>query len=142
MMPHGEILKAFRTRWLTNGSLTTVVPGGLHYGNVPDGEAQPYGRISISHEAPTYTSSTAFVQRFRVGLSVWSSAGPTDAGDIERRVLATFPRSAAPSMHVRRGQVLNLERIDGDLEQELEAKNAADVLVTTLAWTVTVQGEE
>lgn len=142
-LPHSDILRAFRRRWLATPTLVALVPGGLHHEDDEGGEdgATPNARLQVRHEAPEYHSGTAFVQKFLVTVTVWSAAGPVDAGRVEAAAQAAFARSARSALTLRGGRVLDLTRGDGDLEQDPERSRGRGVLVTALSWNVLVQGE-
>lgn len=139
-VPHSEILKAFRQRWLASSMLAALVPGGLHQGNVPDDSRQPYASLKVRHEQPEYNSGTSYVQKFKVDLTVWSSAGPADAGKIEQTIQGVYPRSVASLLTLKSGTVLQVQQAEGDLDVEPEMKSGKDVLITALAWELLIQG--
>lgn len=137
-----NIIAGWKTTWDAEATITSVVPGGLWSGPVPQAEAgDPYAQISVSTQPPNWTSGSAFWQTFTIEVQVWSKAGATNAGTIRSAIAAVFTNSNKSNLAITGvTKIISLLPDTGDRQTEPRRKQAKDVLVTSLRWQLTLQG--
>ena len=143
------LLAAWRTLWTGDATIPALVPGGLWLDLAPENGANgsplatPYAEITIRPEEAQYASGGFFLQTFTVETMVWSNAGPTDGGNIQKAVGNVFdpPSGAAlPTMLAAAltGGVkpIRVDQAPGKFELDPSRAKSKDILVAAAAWNV------
>lgn len=130
-----NIAAAIMRRW--NASCRAVAPGGLWYGRVEEEAAAPYASLLISEENMERLS-VGYILKFRVQVKVWGDNGPTgDVSELRQLLDTQMGRITLPATV---GRILDVRSGASDLALEPTPRNANDVCLLSLDWSVKVQG--
>lgn len=141
MIQASDILTAFKARWDANQSvltqnLGTLVPGGLNEGLVPREASTPYASIKVEEGDPQWLAGTSnYLVTMTVTITIWSTGGPVDAGQIRTAIAGTYPQSATLTVPSGSRQ-LHLLPKKGTLEEDPATAQAKDVKLASMAWEV------
>jgi hypothetical protein len=144
-----DVLRAVKAQW-DRAVPADLVPGGLHHGRVPEGvdPTRPYASVMVEEADYLFPSGAQYLQAFDVTLSVWSQAGPTDAGAIRRAIDVCFDRDRAchagaqnglGELEVPGGLVIDLEPLPSMIEEDEATKDGKEVMLTRRRWRLWVQ---
>lgn len=141
-MKLAEIFPALKTYWDSDPGLTATVPGGLWFDKADQDATAPYAVITGTEEAPELFSGTTGIQWFGFTVGVWSSAGATDARDIQRRIALLFKRDNRTLILVPHpdAKVLDLQPSPSEYKQE-GRKGANEVIAAMASYRMLLQLE-
>lgn len=143
MIQTADILASVKARWDRDKTLRRVVPGGIHQGPPDDTVRAPYARFMTEEEEAEWTSGKVYIQTWLVEVSVWSTAGPVDAGEIGRTIDRLFNRDRPqdwllPGLQAR---VLDLPPAPGTLTLDDNTREAKDTLLLHRRYNFLIQAE-
>lgn len=138
-MRSADVFKAFQTLWDSDGTLSTLVPGGLNQGRIPEDASPPWAWIQIEEREWERTSGVVSIQSFGVQITVWSAAGVPDAGTIQQALERTFRHERKDDLEVRNARVLHLLPDPGMLDVDPARREAKDVQMARMAWHLMIQ---
>lgn len=151
MIQSSDIQEAVLQLWNASGPLTAAVPGGLHFGrvpeNAPDGNltACPYASLEVEEGPPQWTAKSDYLQPFFPRVRVYSDRQAVPTGDITRLAdnVLNFRTGATLTLPGGRTlEVLHAQRQPGKLEQDQSRRQAEDVLVGSCRYEWLCQGTQ
>ncbi len=88
MIQADDVYRAVKALW--GGPLSVSVPGGVWQGRPNQAASTPYAVVKAEEQAHEFNTGAGVIQRFRLTVTVWSTAGAIDAGTIRRQLDATI----------------------------------------------------
>lgn len=143
MIQVADILASVKARWDRDKTLRQLVRGGLHHAPPPAVTPDPYARFVAEPEPPEWTSGKVYIQDWLVEVSLWSTAGPVDSGNIARAIDRLFNRDRPQDFLLPgpQSKVLDVAPADGPLETETATREAKDTLLLHRRYNFTIQAE-
>ena len=136
-----DVLAGIKRFWDADPDLRRLVPGGLWFERPTESAATPYAVGKVVEADPARNSSSNYVQAFNFDLRVWSEAGPTDSGTIQRLVDLVFHQDRFDQLRIDRAiKVLDLRLLPGALEADTARKESRDVMLLSRRWEILIQG--
>jgi hypothetical protein len=124
--------------WSVKGLARLWCPGGLWYGSVPQSvTATPYARLLVRQGDTKRYSGGRYTRTFTVAISAWADNGPAgDISDLRTSVASLMKLIAVPGAV----KVLDVKPGGNELALGDSPRNANDVSVMNLEFTVTIEG--
>lgn len=125
---------------VTNSS--TILPGGLWYGRVPQDVVSPYAIVTIEDGKKTFTTNGKFLQNINMKIVVYSTGGvaSTSIKNIANLMSQAFDYKNK-TMTIASGKVVNIQPIQNLVDIDTQLRDAEDVIVSTFMWLVILSGE-
>lgn len=133
---------AWKKRWEGNGTLTGLVPGGLHFGVVKADAASPYASLAITAEETTRFTGDARIARAQLTITVHADQLPATSETIRKSIESTFHRQDVVQGAIRLPigyRIMDLLELPGSHDAAPVRRRAEDVLVLVMTWRVTLQ---
>lgn len=126
-------------------ALAAFIPGGLWYGgSTPQEQADPYAALTVSQSDPEYNSSTAYLHKFAVTVTVWTRQAATETGNLKAAISTVFNRRriAAELTVPNADRVVDVRAVapSGEgLAEDGGYRDQVPVMAARLSFEVTVQ---
>jgi hypothetical protein len=141
MITAAAVFAGFKSLWDASGILAQRVPGGLWEGFPKADAVVPYASAKITQGERTWTSGLT-LYAFTVEITVYSTAGRSDAGLIEAAMHVVFRQGRVGTLVVA-GATRAVQMFPAPGEARDEGQHdAKDVKVTAGRWAVLLEGPE
>lgn len=131
-----DVLDGLRALW-AGSRMPSLVTGGLYHGRATTSAQKPYAAIKATEGDREEFSGTAYLQRYTVEVTVWSSDAPPEMAEIRRELSRLLDRTA--DLSIPNARVVHVRGRGGRLEVAAAQQDANDVLIAAGTWDVLVE---
>ena len=132
-----NIIQSFNDCILTNATVSSQMPGGLHHAFLLDEEAtRPYGVIEVNELSREYNSGWGSLAMYEVELTVYGKQRVKPVGDTQENLGFLFNTNL--DLGSVTGAVMSVVPITGSLEEDEVSIQGKDVLLSKNKWKIQI----
>lgn len=134
------VVSGLVSTWQANATLTTLVPGGIWYGQAPQDESRTRATITMTQEGAIIEAATReYIQNFTIEVTLYATKTMTSADwqTIREAINSIWTVTNPPSSGVK---FITINPASSSVELAPDRRDGEDVLIGKASYMAMLQG--